>query len=79
MEWEEDGILIITGGQDGYLKWWNYQEMETVEINDFNKSYKINFSASNSCCRSNALNVIASIDFIFSMLKRESFKVPAKR
>ncbi len=37
LAWE--GELIITGGVDGYLKWWNFQEMENAEINDFNKSY----------------------------------------
>jgi len=37
MAWEEN--LIITGGRDGYLKWWDYLKIENAEINDFNKSY----------------------------------------
>jgi len=38
MEWE-DQTYIVTGGRDGFLKWWNYNEIENAVIDDFNKSY----------------------------------------
>lgn len=34
MAWENNNESIVTGGHDGYLKWWSFQEIDNISVDD---------------------------------------------